>query len=139
MDHAASLITGEDGSTVVLSVERFGCLKDVVLTRRPLLGFRGPLFGIGLALDPGPHGAVVREVSSTGAAIECGIFTKGDIVVAVNGQGVAGKTVNELKGCVLGPFGSHVRFSVARASQQPVLLALRHPHHCTALYTALLS
>lgn len=101
-------------------MERFGFRKQVLLTRRPLAPFRGPLFGIGLGLEPCPEGAAVKEIADQGAAHECGIFAKGDIVVAVNGQGVTGKTVPELRRIILGTFGSHIRISVARASEQPV-------------------
>ncbi|EKX37496.1 hypothetical protein GUITHDRAFT_165462 [Guillardia theta CCMP2712] len=152
MEFAASLITGEIGTQVNLTLLRYdewmqtynedgdlieesqtdqAYLIEVILERIQLSHVTGqrsvvPLFGIGLGLDPCPQGGVVQMLVPGGAAAQSGEIGVGDVVVSVNNERIIGWTSTRLRNCFLGPFGTKISLGIIKATQHPLEDGLLH-------------
>eukprot|EP00282_Hemiselmis_andersenii_P021220 CAMPEP_0172034442 /NCGR_PEP_ID=MMETSP1041-20130122/21014_1 /TAXON_ID=464988 /ORGANISM="Hemiselmis andersenii, Strain CCMP439" /LENGTH=144 /DNA_ID=CAMNT_0012691367 /DNA_START=13 /DNA_END=444 /DNA_ORIENTATION=+ len=99
MEHAASLMTGEEGTLAHLTLLRGEHQQhrvEVHLPRKPLVrGAPLPVFGVGLGLEPCASGALVNQVTEEeGAAAQAGVLSVGDLVTVIDGESVVGWSVS---------------------------------------------
>ena len=73
--------------------------------------------GIGVTVVETEYGIMVSDVAEGGSAKEEGILV-GDVIVAVDGTRVEGKTVNEVKEMIQGDSGTSVEITVARDEEE---------------------
>lgn len=80
--------------------------------------------GIGVTVVETEYGIMVSDVAEGGSAKEEGILV-GDVIVAVDGTRVEGKTVNEVKEMIQGDSGTSVEITVARDEEEKAFTVKR--------------
>lgn len=71
--------------------------------------------GVGLQLRQAPAGAVVDSVIPGSPASKAGKFKRGDMLVAVDGTSVSGKTIDEIVKLVKGEKGTDVKLTILKS------------------------
>ena len=80
--------------------------------------------GIGVTVVETEYGIMVSDVAEGGSAKEEGILV-GDVILAVDGTRVEGKTVNEVKEMIQGDSGTSVEITVARDEEEKAFTVKR--------------
>ena len=82
--------------------------------------------GIGVTVDRGKRGLLVRSVYKGSPAHEVGISV-GDQIIEANGRSLAGLTTDQASQLVKGPAGTKVRLKVVHNGKERVVVASRRP------------
>ena len=82
----------------------------------PSVELEDHIVGVGIEIKPDERGMLVVNALSGGPAAEAGL-RKGDLIESVNGQPVAGETLEAAVNLITGPPGSRVTLGVRRDEQ----------------------
>ena len=83
--------------------------------------------GIGVPVKPHPDGMALGPPHVGGPADLAGLGT-GDVVIAVDGEEVAGLSIDEIIARVTGPVGSQVELTVRSAEGEETLVRLQRQY-----------
>lgn len=95
------------------SLDRFSAFVPAETARRFNQQLGEAVVGVGVQIEAADQGLRVLKVLPGGPAAERGLQT-GDVIVAVDGQPLAGRDLESASGLISGPAGSQVTLSIVR-------------------------
>lgn len=105
------------------SLDRFSAFVPPETARRFNQQLGEAVVGVGVQIESADEGLRVLKVLSDGPAAQAGL-QQGDVIVAVDGQPLAGRDLESASALISGPEGSNVTLSVARDPGQVSQVAL---------------
>jgi carboxyl-terminal processing protease len=95
------------------SLDKYSGFVPTIDRGSPSVELEDHIVGVGVEIKPDEHGLVVVNALAGGPAAEAGL-QKGDLIESVNGQPVAGETLEAAVSLITGPPGSRVTLGVRR-------------------------
>ncbi len=120
----ASLVNNGIAGAVRALDDRFSAYLDPKAYRQFLEQSRGEVFGIGVEVVEDPRGLRIVRVLPNAPAARAGI-ARGDFIVAVQGQSIAGRPSRVSSAMIRGKPGTAVRLTVMTASRRREVRVVR--------------
>ena len=95
------------------SLDKYSTFVPPERDNRPQASLKDHVVGIGVSIKPEDRGVVIEKVIPDGSA-EAAELQKGDVITAVDGKLLAGKSLDFVVDLIVGPEGSQMKLDVTR-------------------------
>lgn len=108
------------------TLDKFSMFIAPEKSGEPMAGLQESMVGIGVEIESHPQGLKILKAISGGPAAAV-TLQRGDIITAIDGQQVAGMSLNQAVDLIAGPSGSPVKLDIRRDNMIGDVTIVRRP------------